>query len=193
MAYLVNDPELLRDVRAEVEPAVSQGLLGLETRLDDCPQLVAVYHEVLRYHTASASVRSVAAPTDLGGLTLDVGAKVLMPYRQLHFDESVFGPNVDEFDASRFLANKVLSKDPSFRPFGGGTTYCAGRHVARRELLTFAALMVCRYDIEISSTISREAQGEFPQCDFRKPSLGVLPPLAGDDMILKLRKIGGDI
>ncbi|KAL9037718.1 MAG: hypothetical protein Q9180_003565 [Flavoplaca navasiana] len=193
MAYLVSDPKLLRVVRAEVEPAVSQGLLGLEGRLEECPQLVAAYHEVLRYHTASASVRSVAAPTDLGGLTLDPGAKVLLPYRQLHFDESIFGPNVDKFDAGRFLAKTGLSKSPSFRPFGGGTTYCAGRHVARRELLTFAALMVYRYDIEISPANFGEAQGGFPRCDVKKPSLGVLPPVAGDDMILNLRKRRGDV
>lgn len=193
MAYLVNDSELLGAVRAEVDPAVSQGLQGLEGRLEDCPRLVAVYHEVLRCHTASASVRSVAAPTDLGDVTLDVGAKVLLPYRQLHFDGSVFGPSVDEFEADRFLAKTDLSKSPSFRPFGGGTTYCAGRHVARRELLTFAALMVYRYDIEIAPLNSREAQGRFPRCDVKKPSLGVLPPIAGDDMILNLRKRCGDV
>ncbi|KAL8834020.1 MAG: hypothetical protein Q9176_007712 [Flavoplaca citrina] len=193
MAYLVSDPELLRVVRAEVEPAVSQGLLSLEDRLEDCPQLVAAYHEVLRCHTASASVRSVAAPTDLGGLTLDPGAKVLLPYRQLHFDEFIFGRNVDKFDADRFLANTGLSKSPSFRPFGGGTTYCAGRHVARRELLTFAALMVYRYDIETSPANVGEAQGGFPRCDVKKPSLGVLPPVVGDDLILNLRKRGGDL
>lgn len=66
-------------------------------------------------------------------------------------------PTCDKFDANRFLANTGLSKSPSFRPFGGGTTYCAGRHVARRELLTFVALMVYRYDIETSPANSREA------------------------------------
>lgn len=193
MAYLVNDAELLRAVRAEVDSAISQGLLGLEGRLEECPRLVAVYHEVLRCHTASASVRSVAAPTDLGDVTLDAGAKVLVPYRQLHFDASVFGPHVEEFRADRFLAQTDLSKSPSFRPFGGGTTYCAGRHVARRELLTFAALMVHRYDIEVAPLHSGMAQARFPRCDVKKPSLGVLPPLAGDDMILILRKRCGGV
>ncbi|KAL8720936.1 MAG: hypothetical protein Q9181_007815 [Wetmoreana brouardii] len=140
MAYIVDDRTLLTPIHGEVDPAVSQGLAGLESRLENCPRLVAVHHEVLHLHTASASVRSVAAPTNLGDVVLAPGAKVLLPYRQLHFEASVFGPNVDAFEAERFLAKSDLSKSPSFRPFGGGTTYCPGRHVARRELLTFAAL-----------------------------------------------------
>ncbi|KAL8726423.1 MAG: hypothetical protein Q9181_006052 [Wetmoreana brouardii] len=174
MAYIVDDPTLLTAIRGEVDPAVSQGLAGLESRLEDCPRLVAVYHEVLRLHTASASVRSVAAPTNLGDVVLAPGAKVLLPYRQLHFDASVFGPNVDAFEAEHFLAKPDLSKSPSFRPFGGGTTYCAGRHVARRELLTFAALLIYRYELELAPTESGEAQANFPRCDVKKPSLGVL-------------------
>ncbi|KAL8939674.1 MAG: hypothetical protein Q9211_002625 [Gyalolechia sp. 1 TL-2023] len=187
IAYLINDSELLTAIRSEVDPAVSKGLQGLEARLEDCPRLVAAYHEALRCHTASASVRSVAAPTDLGDVVLDVGAKVLLPYRQLHFDASIFGSNVDEFQAERFFNNPELSKSPNFRPFGGGTTFCAGYHVARREVFTFAAIMIHRYDIWLAPTKSGDAQ-QFPRCDVRKPSLGVLPPLAGDDMILNLRE-----
>lgn len=152
MAYLVNDAELLRAVRAEVDPAISQGLLGLEGRLEECPRLVAVYHEVLRCHTASASVRSVAAPTDLGDVTLDAGAKVLLPYRQLHFDASVFGPHVEEFRADRFLPTQISAKarvsvlSVAARPIAQGVMW-QGENCLRLQrswfIVTISMLLLC--------------------------------------------------
>jgi cytochrome P450 len=139
MTYLVYDDELYAAIKAEVNHAVSKGSVGLEARIESCQHLIAVYNEALRLNTSSASVRAVAQPTDLRDVTLNPGATVLAPYRQLHFDETVFGESADTFDADRFLFNNDLAKSPSFRPFGGGTTYCAGRHVAKREVLTFVA------------------------------------------------------
>lgn len=184
MAYILRDPALHSAILAEISPAVSGDLSCLESRLENCHHLVAVYNEIVRLNTASASIRSVAAPTNLGSVTLSPGAKVLLPYRQLHFDESVFGENVDTFDSRRFLANVELSKSPSFRPFGGGTTYCAGRFVAKREVLAFVALAIYRYEVEV---VGADA-GAFPECDVKKPCLGVLPPKPGEDMKITIRK-----
>jgi cytochrome P450 len=182
MAYLLYDGELYASVKAEVDEAVSKGLAGLETRIESCHRLVAVYNEVLRLNTASASVRAVAKPTDLGHVTLSPGATVLTPYRQLHFNEAVFGENANTFDPDRFLLNKDLAKSPSFRPFGGGTTYCAGRHIAKREVLTFVVLAVHRYHIALVAEHSGMPKGTFPEADVKKPTLGVLPPIQGADV-----------
>lgn len=183
MAYILHSPTLHSSILSEITPAISHhDLSNLSTRLENCTHLVAVYNELLRFKTASASIRSVTAPTELGSVTLSPGAKVLLPYRQLHFDESVFGENVDVFDEGRFLGNADLSKSPSFRPFGGGTTYCAGRFVAKREVLAFVALALSRFEIEVVGG------GRFPECDVKKPCLGVLPPKAGEDMKVRVRK-----
>ncbi len=188
MAYIIHDPSLYKAIRKEIDPAVSKGQAGLVSRLEDCQRLVAIYHEILRLNTASASIRSVDAPTDLGSVTMSAGAKVLIPYRQLHLDESVFGDNAAQFDAERFFARPDLSKNPSFRPFGGGTTYCSGRHVAKREILTFVAVALHQYDIDVAAGTLDHKPQSFPRCDVKKPCLGVLPPVAGDDVNVVVRK-----
>jgi cytochrome P450 len=186
MAYLLYDPTLYTSVRSEIDSALSAGPGGLAERLESCVQLVSIYNEILRLNTASASIRAVAATTDLGDVTLSAGAKVLIPYRQFHFDTKVFGGNASQFDAGRFL-NSGLSKDPSFRPFGGGTTYCSGRYLAKREVLTFLALALSRYDIELATGKPATTQTRFPICDVKMSSLGILPPVAGDDVHVVIR------
>ena len=164
------------------------GLIGLSARLENCIRLVAIYYEVLRLNTASASIRAVNEPTDLDDVTLSAAAKVLIPYRQFHFDESVFGENAAHFDAERFYTNSGLGKSPSFRPFGGGTTYCSGRYVAKREVLMFLALTINRYGISLVPRELDQMQPPFPRCDVTMPSLGVLPPVAGDDVHIVIKK-----
>jgi cytochrome P450 len=188
MAYLIYNDELYKAVNAEVDSAVSDGLLGLESRIESCQKLVAVYNEVLRLNTASASVRVVAKPTELGHVTLSPGATVLTPYRQLHFNKTFFGENADTFDPDRFLHNRDLAKSPSFRPFGGGTTYCAGRQIAKLEVLTFVALAIHRYNIALVAEESGSPTGTFLKPDIKKPTLGVLPPVHGADVFVVVSK-----
>lgn len=105
-----------------------------------------------------------------------------MPYRQLHFDEAVFGPQVREFRPERFL-DKDIARSPSFKPFGGGITYCSGRFIAKREVLAFVAVVLHRYDIELkdSSTV-------LPRLDDKKPTLGVIGPVKGDETIVLVKQ-----
>lgn len=122
---------------------------ALENRFEQqCPRLKAVYLEILRLTASSSTVRDIRSPTEIGGKTLQPGANILVPYRQLHINPDIFGTNADQFDADRFLHDPDLSKNPSFRPFGGGKTYYPGRYLAAREILTFVALALHRFDIE---------------------------------------------
>ena len=180
MAHLLFDHELFEAIRLECDQVRPTELSGLETRLEKCPRLMALYYEVLRLTTSSTSIRTVEAPTPLGRYTLPSGAKILLPLRQLHFDKKVFGENAHSFDAERFLRNPSLSSSPSFRPFGGGTTYCPGRYVARYEVLAFIALAISRFELCLSS--SKEQQALFPKIDTKKPTLGMMMPVAEQDL-----------
>lgn len=190
MVYLLFNPSLYAEIQAEIRSAIGGGELGLESRLEQCPRLIALYNEVLRLTTASASIRTVESATPLGEFTLRAGGKVLLPFRQLHFNKEVFGDNADDFDAERFLRNESLSKSPSFRPFGGGSTYCPGRYVAKREVLVFIALALCRFDG--ISMASNEGQ-KFPKLDTKTPSLGIMMPMAGEDVQITVRKLGVEV
>lgn len=184
MAHLLFKPDLFSIVKAEIDQAASQGLPGLELRLDDCPRLVSVYWEVIRLTSSSTSIRTVEAPTILGRYLIPSKAKLLLPFRQLHFNQDVFGANVNTFDAERFQNDPTLSKSPSFRPFGGGSTYCPGRHVARREVLVFIAMAISRFDLELDP----EHVANFPVLDTKKPSLGMMMPVAGQDVRIRISR-----
>ena len=182
MAYLLHDLSLYSLVRAEIGSAVSQRLLGLDSRLEQCHLLVAIYHEILRLNTASASVRGISADTNIGNVVLRAGSRVLVPYRQLHMNQAFWGNDAEEFDAKRFLNSKNLNKSSSFRPFAGGTTHCTGTHVAFREVLTFVALSIYRHDPQLAEPGPGQMQQKIPVADKTMPSLGVIPPMQGQDV-----------
>ena len=195
MAYILYDQTLLSTLRDETSPAVSENSPGLEYRLEQgCPRLRAVYHEVLRLTASSSTVRGIQSVTEVGDKVLGAGANILIPYRRLHLNQDIFGSNADQFDPERFLRNSNLSKSPSFRPFGGGRTYCPGRYLAEREILTFVALALHRFDIRI--TASRSHHGDkarnviprFPRIDKKKFCLGIMEPIEGDDLILDIMR-----
>ncbi|CAG8978592.1 hypothetical protein HYALB_00011742 [Hymenoscyphus albidus] len=165
LSYILFGPQLHATIK-EVSPAVAAGMVGLDSRLESCPHLIALYQEVLRVTTSSVTVR----------------AKAFAPTRQLHFDSLIFGDHSEDFDAGRFLRNKELSKSGSFRPFGGGITHCPGRWLAMKEILVCVALVLTRFEVDLVSG------QDFPKIDTKMLALGVLPPVKGEDVLVTLRK-----
>ncbi|KAL9086304.1 MAG: hypothetical protein Q9165_007219 [Trypethelium subeluteriae] len=161
MIFLVfSDSKLLADLRTEIESVMTISTdNGIVRSLDitqlkqDCPLLSSTFQEVLRYRSVAATVRQVMEDTVLNDSWLLKKDSILqMPSRIIHTTESIWGDDVDEFNARRFLKEYVPKnvKQPSpaaFRAFGGGTTLCPGRHFATTEVLAIATMFIMRYDI----------------------------------------------
>jgi len=162
--------------------------MDLEILLEKCPVINSLYEENLRFCNAPIGARQVVTPFVLGGKLLRPGKTLLMPYRQLHFNEEVFGNTAGKFDAKRFLNDKSLLKSTSYRPFGGGSTLCPGRFIAKREVLMFVALVLFRFDISLAEKKDRRVP-KFPKQDVSIPSGGIMGPLPGEDVILRLRPV----
>lgn len=113
----------------------------------------------------------------------------MIPYRQLHFSEDAFGGTADQFDPERFYRDKTLSRCSSYRPFEGGSTYCPGRFIARQEVLIFVAIVLERYNIQLV-TPDKQSKAVFPRVEERKPCLGVMGPVKGDDLRFKITQRG---
>jgi cytochrome P450 len=105
----------------------------------------------------------------------------MMPQRQLHFDTRVFGVDIEKFRADRFVENAKLSRNASFRPFGGGATLCPGRHLAKQTSLAFVALLLHRYDV----TLDPPGQS-FPIPTEGTPSIGLVDVMEGSNLRVKL-------
>ena len=146
------------------------------------PLLGAAFDETLRLTSAASSARTVLVPTLIGRKVLQPSTKLIMPYRQLHFEESVFGPQINKFKLQRFLENLELGRSQSFKPFGGGVTYCSGRFIARREVISSVALVLYEYDIELKDPMQR-----FPGQDESKLTLGMIGPVKGNGILLVVK------
>ena len=185
MSYILFDPALLTALRAETSFAFIDGSLNLAHLINNCPYLNAVFLETLRITSGALSARKVVAPTPLGNRVLGSGNTILIPLRQLHYNEAVFGNEPGNFNAERFLKRKDLRNSSSFKPFGGGVSHCPGQVLAKQEMLVFVALVLNRLTIELAV---EDLPPIFPKLDESTPSLGVNGPIQGSDLYINIRK-----
>ncbi|KAF2759738.1 cytochrome P450 [Pseudovirgaria hyperparasitica] len=169
LAHLVEDPQLLQRLRSgEVAAAAKLDESEyLQFLADSCPLLTSLFAESLRVYTNSHSKM------------IPVNARVMVPYRQMHMHDVVWGDS-QVFDAERFERNPKMLSSTSLRPFGGGHTYCPGRFLAKAEVLILITRLLSLYDIE-----KIDDKG-FPQADLGTPVAGLMGPLDGEDVLLKL-------
>ena len=159
----------------------------MEHLTNNCPLLDSVLSEVLRLYTSSASMRYIDADTSIGSKVLRKGRRIMIPYRQLHENVDAYGADTMEFKPERFLVKKALKRSSCYKPFGGGATLCAGRFVAVQEVLSFIGVAMYRYDVELVKQGGDEAQS-FPRVDSKKPTFGMMSPIEGDDVHVKITR-----
>ncbi|KAI0439832.1 cytochrome P450 [Xylaria telfairii] len=185
LAYLLHDISLLEQVKQETEAAWFDGSLDLKYLSANCPLLNSTFHEVLRVKNGAGALRVVTKDTRIGQKHLKAGNSIMIPFRQLHVNKNVWGPKFAEFDPYRFLSKKSLARHPSFRPFGGGLTYCPGRMLAREQVFGFVAILLHRFTIKLAQIPGGQS---FPRFNDLTPSLGISGPIKGMDVIISIEK-----
>ncbi|CAH0021759.1 unnamed protein product [Clonostachys rhizophaga] len=176
-------------------PAYREGRVDT-SYLDKCPLLESLLDEVLRLTVATALLRNVISPSALRDVTIPPGSKVLVPYRQLHRNQDVWGTEPPVLDPARFRNNPKLLGSKSFRPFGGGQTLYPGRVLAKQSIKYTIVSLLMKFDLEIDVEMTRKAvRGDgsklnFPQMDSTKPSPGASLPVQGQDAYLVLKERG---
>ncbi|KAI3327514.1 cytochrome P450 [Ustulina deusta] len=180
--FLLATPSLLDVVRKETAPVFrANGSVDFQHLHHSVPNLDAIWNEMLRLSAFAASVRYIKADTVVGTKILRKGNRVIIPYRQLHLDQSVFGDDVHKFRYQRFLHKPKLAQTNNFRPFGGGTTMCPGRHIAKRAVFLFTAILLRRFDVEL------EGDQKMLEPDLTRPVPGLMSPKLGDELVITLR------
>ncbi len=125
--------------------------------------------------------RKVEQDIEVGGKLLRGGNFAIVPVCQLHDNVDVFGTDASSFQPDRFLKRQDLTGSPSYRPYGGGKTYCPGRFFAMHEIFGFVALLIHRLDVQLASP------GQcFPIPDEGLPTLGISRPVPGSDLWITL-------
>lgn len=186
LAYILYDERLRHAVKQEVNAAWESGELDIKSLCVNATVLNSTFHECLRLNAGAMMGRRVSAPTRIGNKILKPGACILIPSRQLHSNEDVWGANHKDFDVKRFAGNEGRLKHSSYRPFGGGVSYCPGRKIAKEQVFGLVAILIHRFDI----AMSKGKRLEFPRIDASTPALGVLSPARDMDVLVDLSHIG---
>ncbi|KAL8769419.1 MAG: hypothetical protein Q9209_004647 [Squamulea sp. 1 TL-2023] len=180
LAHIIHDPFLRSCVGTETERAFGpDGTLDIDKLLSNCPQLDAVWYEVLRIYNNAAIARRATEEATVSGKSVHAGQTILGPFRQFHLDADIFGSQASGFDANRFLESKNLQQTRGYHPFGGGNTYCPGRFFAKSEIYIFVATTLNRFDAEMA------AGQKFPSVDLDVPSSSAMPAI--EDFLVELK------
>lgn len=101
--------------------------------LVDQPELIpGACEEMLRYNPAFVTMRrTVMEDTEVAGVQMKEGDKLLLHWHLLNQDETVFDDPMS-FDITRAQRMPELGRE--HRAFGIGTHFCIGAHLARMEL-----------------------------------------------------------
>lgn len=162
IVHIYHDEELLSNIREELESTsvIDSGTtrtLKIATMRKNCNLLQATFKEVLRHHALGSSARYVREDVMLDNTyLLKKGMVVQMPMAVLHKSDSAWGNDTSSFRPSRFLKGGDgvdLGKGDfkpnlaAYRPFGGGTHLCPGRHLATLETMALTAYIVLRFSM----------------------------------------------
>ncbi|TID22790.1 cytochrome P450 [Venturia nashicola] len=167
LTRLYTTPSLLSTVRYELEQSDIVRIDGMDRFISisklkkRCPSLSSAFRECLRYYAFFTDVRMITEDTVIDGNLLKKGHVTQICLSALHSDPEIWGSDVDDFDALRFVTTpfgtikSLTPNEPSknvhaaaFRGFGGGRGLCPGRHLARAETTGFAALIVLGWDLQ---------------------------------------------
>ena len=81
---------------------------------------------------------------------------------------------------------KGLLKHSTYRPFGGGVSYCPGRKITKDQVFAMISIMFHR----VNGTLYDEIRTEFSWLDYSTPALGVTGLAKGMDIFLNLKNRG---
>lgn len=165
------DPELLADIRAEVDTCAVQKENGLHFNIDHLlrlPLLQAVYAETLRLRMHFYIIRMPdRVDINVQDWIIPRQKVIVTPTTVAHMDPERWSTGLngehplDQFWVGRFLEfplKKIHGSTPKFStrslegswiPYGGGPRQCPGRHFAKRQILLTIALMVSLFDCEV--------------------------------------------
>ncbi|KAH7090470.1 cytochrome P450 [Paraphoma chrysanthemicola] len=184
VAHLLQDRAFYQQVLDGIDSVfTSSGIIDLQA-LADSSSLSSLVNEVLRLGSASSSMRVTTSDTIIGGKRIPAKSRVMVPTRELHLNPIVFGSTSNQFRAARFMASKEdLTKNSSFRPFGGGISHCPGRFIAQQEIKMVVVLLLKHWNIEIAGN------GQIPELETKVPTTGIMGPREGGDVLLRMRPI----
>ena len=149
---LLRHPEVLADVRAELDELYADGSAVSFQALRAIPRLEASLKETLRLHPPLILLLRVAQQElELGGHTIPVGTMVGATPRVSNRIPEDF-PEPDLFDPGRYLdpRQEDLLNRWTWIPFGAGKHRCVGSAFAMMQLKSIFSVLLRDYEFELA-------------------------------------------
>nr|AZB52812.1 secologanin synthase 2 [Centranthera grandiflora] len=129
-----------------------------EISAEDLSQLkviTMIVTEVLRLFPASMELsRLIVEDTKIGGYTIPKGTVVTCPILLMSWSPEVWGHDAKEFNPQRFAEGVAKATKKyglaQYMPFGCGPRICIAQNLAVIELKMFLALLVRKFEFELS-------------------------------------------
>lgn len=145
MSLLLNHPEALQKVSAEIDKNVGDGCLPSELDLVKLPYLRCVINEALRLYPPAPLLLPHSSSEDciVGRYNIPRGTILLVNAFAMHRDAKVW-EEPTKFKPERFEDSFVEREGFKYIPFGMGRRTCPGAGMAiRTASLALAALIRC--------------------------------------------------
>jgi len=160
MAFMINNPDIARKVRMEVDEKIGKETEITIEKCKECTYLMACIEETLRFKTAPLGLPHVAiedTTLDGGRYVLPKGTLVFQLALALHTSHSLW-PDPNVFRPERFENSPMdpLTKG-GYWPFGVGLRRCVGEDLARLNLALHAANLMLYFEF-----FSVEKDGKMP-------------------------------
>ncbi|KAF5958204.1 hypothetical protein HYC85_005429 [Camellia sinensis] len=157
MAELLQNPETLIKVKAELEQTIGKGKPIEESDVSRLPYLQAIVKETSRVHPPLPFLipRKVKSDVEVYGYIVPQGAQVLVNAWAIGRDPSVW-LNPTSFMPERFLGSEidVRGRDFELIPFGAGRRICPGLPLAIRMVPVMLGSLINSFDWKLEGGIA---------------------------------------
>ncbi|KAF9870284.1 hypothetical protein CkaCkLH20_12248 [Colletotrichum karsti] len=130
---------------ADTNPTLNQ--------LEQLPYLTGVVKECLRMACPVPGRLPRIVPNDkpliVDGKVVPPGTLVGMSAYNMHFSESLWGPDVNEFNPDRWLGASGRGLDHWLAPFSKGSRACIGQNLATAEIYMAVACLFRRFNFSL--------------------------------------------
>jgi len=158
---LLEHPEVMRDVRKEIDRLFTDGASVTYETLREAHETEWAVKEAARLHPPLFMlVRAVQKDFEVAGYHIRQGASCVVSPLVAHRDNDIFS-DAGRFDPKRFAPGRAEDARPySYIAFGGGRHQCMGNSFALLQIKTIFAMLLRRYDFTLfGDPIESDFQG----------------------------------
>ncbi|KAI0205263.1 cytochrome P450 oxidoreductase [Astrocystis sublimbata] len=155
--HLMKYPEVYAALLEEIDMAVDDGRLHFPATYAEAsklPLLCACIKEALRMHPGvQLHLPRISPPEGLNlcGTFVPSGCTVGVNAAVVHFNQSIFGPDADQYRPSRWLEDKenATNMDRYMLHFGAGTRTCIGKNISIAEIHKLVPEILRKFSFEM--------------------------------------------